>query len=104
MRRWHMRVGCAVILVMAGGTWYFVGSGNSRPEQQPFVNVKGDGDAEASDIIEPLVVDGGLPVIVDTREPPLGPPLRVLLQLGMHQPPRPDANPDRPVRMPYADE
>ncbi len=67
---------------------------------------KGNGDAELSEVIEPLLVDRGNPVGVQTTEPPVddGPLPPVLLEPGTQQPPRPDADPAFVPRMPYADE
>jgi hypothetical protein len=64
-----------------------------------------DGDAEASDVIEPLIVDRGR-----TPDAPAPAPAkvawlpRVEWTPGMRQPPRPDAESGRALRMPYADE
>ncbi len=106
MRRWHWISGIVVLLMTAIGCWYYAHStdGGVELHLQANIGVKDDGNAEASDVIEPLVVECTLPVIVETREPPLAPPTRVTLDPGMRQPARPDANPDRPLLMPYADD
>ncbi len=106
MRRWHWLAGFAVVVAVVTGCWVLMDRFAGRIELQPRAAVapQDDGNAEASDVIEPLVVDGGMPAIIETREPPIGPPTRVVFEPGMQQPPRPDANPDRQVLMPYADE
>lgn len=67
-------------------------------------HAKNDGGAEQSEVIEPLIVDRGFPAA--TVEPPReeAPTPRVTLTPGMVQPPRPDAEPGRVRRMPFADE
>ncbi|MSQ94446.1 MAG: hypothetical protein EXR98_07810 [Gemmataceae bacterium] len=67
---------------------------------------KNDGNAELSETIEPLRVEGGGQTIALSPAPAwLGDPLpRIVLEPGMKQPPRPDGEPGRVLRMPYADE
>lgn len=81
---------------------------SSRTQQsQTSKTSKDDGDAEASDVIEPLVVDRGeVGVASDAR--PRGaeadPAPRVQWTPGMALPLRPDAGQGVALRMPYADE
>src|SRR5207253_945570 len=66
--------------------------------------VKDNGDAEASDAIEPLIVMGGFGVPQSTPVREQGQTPRVQWTFGVAQSPRPDADPGRVLRMPYADE
>jgi hypothetical protein len=107
-----------VVLGGVGGVWFFwarLSATNSNlvaanDPDRASQNTKGEADDEASDVIEPLVVDSG-----SQKEDGSGAPegdfavelesvLRAILEPGMKQPPRPDAEPGAPSRMPYADE
>lgn len=116
MRKWLWLGIPTIVILGVGGYWYLSKTStvtipdreveNRNDAERVAQNQKHDGDAEASDVIEPLVVDRGgqtsepsLPPVVDE-----GPMPRVVLTPGTKQPPRPDAEPDRVLRMPYADE
>ena len=114
MRKWLLIGAATTAFAIVGGVWYYTtreetNAGwrlTSRGDvvwDQP--SVKHDGDSETSDTIEPLVVERSVPV-VQSVEPPVddAPMARVVLTLGMTQPPRPDSEPGKALRMPYADE
>ena len=109
MRKWQWIGLLSVALGSAYGYWYWTTPTSSAIEVSPFATItpqfKDDGDAEASEVIEPLEVDRLHAVAVQTPEPPIddGPMPRVLLESGMEQPPRPDVEPGTKLRMPYAD-
>lgn len=109
MRKWICIALVGAFVVSLCAYWVFVKDTNSSnrgapddgrlTRQQPF----DDGDAEASEVIEPLIVDrGGVAVM---PPPPVGyfagPIERALLGQESHQPARPDG---QVRRMPYADE
>jgi hypothetical protein len=111
MRKWLWIGALSVALSGAGGYWYLSTKTIVDVGPRPFVgpvasNGRNDGDAEASDVVEPLIVDRGNTFGVQSPEPPVddGPMSRVVLEPGMKQPPRPDAEQGRVPRMPYADE
>jgi hypothetical protein len=75
------------------------------PNPSPIVkNRDDDGNGEVSEVIEPIIVERWVPP-PETPEPPHDdePAPRVNLQPGMAQPPRPDEEPGKVLRMPYAD-
>ena len=114
MHKYFWIVVVTAALGAGSGYWYLtIKPTDVIPERitirpvQVLPEVKNDGDAEMSDVIEPIIVDrgsnrGG----VQSLEPPTddGPLARVILEPGMQQPPRPDVEPGRVPRMPYADE
>jgi hypothetical protein len=112
MRKWLWIGTLSFTLGSVGGYWYFTANTtgmNSNRESDDVnrvvLNDKKDGDAEASEEIEPLIVDHGKFSVQDPAAPvDEGPMPRVVLEPGMKQPPRPDAAPGRAPRMPYADE
>src|SRR5260370_12206638 len=112
MRKWLWIGTLSFTVGSVGGYWYFTANTtgmNSNRESDDVnrvvLNDKKDGDAEASEEIEPLIVDPGKFSVQDPPAPvDEGPMPRVVLEPGMKQPPRPDAAPGRPPRMPYADE
>jgi hypothetical protein len=113
MRKW-LGIGLLSVAVVGVGAYGFYTQTNGWITRRgPDVeNVRGqhgksDGDAEPSDVIEPLIVqrpnDAPAPaevvggVVVELA--------RVVLEPGMPQPPRPDVNVEPGTeRMPYADE
>ena len=115
MRKWLLIGAMSAALMSAAAYWYFTtkaAESNSQPNSayvnRGLPNDKKDGDAETSEAIEPLIVEGGAPH-VQGSEPAdggadHGPMPRVVLRPGMKQPPRPDAALGRGRRMPYADE
>ena len=117
MRRW-LCIGIAyVVLGGIGIGWYLLGSklttesfvpqtSSSETATRSAPSQTQEGDGEASDAIEPLVVENSTPAQLQqadwgAEEAPLS---RVVLARGMQQPPRPDAQPGQAPRMPYADE
>ncbi|MBI2808637.1 MAG: hypothetical protein HYX68_26915 [Planctomycetes bacterium] len=106
----------AMALGCAAGYWHFMRQPHEplrgqrvaerSKAQRVMPPVIDEGDAEASDVVEPLVVDRGPQTPTFTEEPPWTdePMARVALTRDMTQPPRPDAEPGAKVRMPYADE
>jgi len=112
MRRWLSLAILMSMVVVATGIWYssrpWTGTnigGKTLTRQTVRANVKDDGDAEASEVIEPLVVDRGAPVVAPSVPiVDVGPILRAQMMPGMQQPPRPDGVPGYQLRMPYADE
>src|SRR5262249_2036398 len=108
MRRWLWIGTLSLMLGSIGGYWFLATKTtetNSSRERDDVNRVvpsdKKDGDAEASEEIEPLIVDPGRFSVQNPVAPvDIGPMPRVVLEPGMKQPPRPDAAP----RMPYADE
>jgi hypothetical protein len=113
MRKWLFSGTMIFALGCVGGYFYF-----HRTATDPILPdnmlktdnndriAKNDGDAELSETIEPLRVEGAGSATV--ASPPSAwaheSPARVVLEPGMKQPPRPDGEPDRVLRMPYADE
>lgn len=112
MRKWILPAFAILAIFGIFGYWYF-----AKPTPQPPVThnpgkpgvlasvAKNDGDAEASEVIEPLVVDRGVSAPAPARivaNVELMP--RVEWKPDMRQPPRPDAEFSRTLRMPYADE
>lgn len=65
--------------------------------------VTNDGEAEASEVIEPLMVLNSMPPIV-TAPAEMEELARVNIEPGAKQAPRPDQEPGKILRMPYADE
>src|SRR5258708_5964898 len=110
MRKWLWVGGITIALGGMGGYLYF-----AKPAPSPLVDpltkmnvppkVVDDGHGEASEPIEPIPVDSAPPP-PRPRAPVKddGPIARVVLEPGMQQPPRPDAEPGRAPRMPYADD
>ena len=114
MRKWLWMGTAAVVLGSVGTYWCYLASPSDDPgtpgldrrttPQRQTAASKHDGNAESSDTIEPLVVEGSSAVIrmpEASEEPAM---TRVVLTAGMCQPPRPDAESGKLVRMPYADE
>ena len=112
MRKWLWL--SMIVVAGLGGSWYFGGwrqTGTTEPWRSEASEGRvvhqdndrrtpaNDGDAETSDTIEPLVVEGSVPAVAPSASN-VTPPERAVLAPGMIQPPRPDAMP----RMPYADE
>jgi hypothetical protein len=112
MRKWLWIGTLGFTLGSVGGYWYFTtqttGTNSNRESDdvnRVVLNDKNDGDAEASEEIEPLIVDPGKYSVQNPAAPvDDGPMPRVVREPGMKQPPRPDAAPGRVPRMPYADE
>src|SRR5262245_25978372 len=112
MRKWlALAIPAAAILGIAG--YWLLSSGSDETNERPPRSVvtrqaqRDDGDAEASDVIEPLIVDRGTPdapTVIFTTPFNHGPLPRVTWSPGMDQPVRPDATTGRVLRMPYADE
>ncbi|HZZ80866.1 MAG TPA: hypothetical protein VFE62_20355 [Gemmataceae bacterium] len=110
MRKWLGLGVLAAAVLGAIAYWQF-----NRPEivverkttEEPVVQkssgTSNDGDSEASEVIEPLIVDRGMSQeVMPPRFVSIDDGVsRVELTPGMKQPPRPDT--DAP-RMPYADE
>jgi hypothetical protein len=96
----------ALLTVLAGvGVWYFASLRPTPPTEWTRQHrVNHDGDAELSDVIEPLWVERGRIEPVPTVRMADEPMARVVLEPGMTQPPRPDLDPNKTLRMPYADE
>jgi hypothetical protein len=104
---------CGAVVVFASvglaGYWFFSSphspnrdmnprTGETRLTRQTKID---DGAAEASEVIEPLIVDRNTAPVVPTVVPvDAGPASRIEWVNGMQQPPRPDAG----KRMPFADE
>lgn len=117
MRKWlGIGVLCAVGAAGAGASGYWLAArttGWIAQGLQVVEKVRGlhavgprdDGNAEPSDVVEPLVVDDG-----KSPAPEQGPgelddaPARVTEQPGAQTPPRPDADSGEAPRMPLADE
>jgi hypothetical protein len=115
-------IGLATVAIgCAAGIWFYLA--NSRAANSNLgakgdtgrvsQKNKGDGDGEPSDEVEPLVVDPGPPQVFGKAEAVLlegefgaemDTVLRAILEPGMKQPPRPDVEPGKAPRMPYADE
>ncbi len=113
MRKWLFIGTMALSLACIGGYLYFHGTATDPDLPENLLNkdgpnrvAKNDGDAEQSDTIEPLKVEGSGAVNTANPAPPWtdNPLPRVILEPGMTQPPRPDGEPGRALRMPYADE
>jgi hypothetical protein len=114
MRRWHWLTALAIgVGCIAAYAYYLTDSALPvrvdvpRPQEEPRrVEKKGDGDAEMSEPIEPIVVDRGPAGRTPVPEPPRAdePLPRVVLTPDTPQSPRPDADGKRTPRMPYADE
>lgn len=121
MRKWLGIGMLSVAVVGVGAYWLFTKTNVWTTRRGPAVeevrveNRKNDGDAEASEVIEPLTVypkytpapeevDGEFGVELGVQPPSSS--YRVLLEPGMRQPPRPDAEPgaETSPRMPFADE
>jgi hypothetical protein len=92
--------------IAVGGYFYFKRTPETRTV--PVSNIvrngpKDDGDAEASEAIEPLRVGAS---VEPSPAPSIdeGPMPTVALEPGQQQPPRPDTEPGTRLRMPYADE
>jgi hypothetical protein len=113
-------LGCVVGLWFLVATWpatdyYPV---EKTTAQSPAQKAKEE-DSEPSDVVEPLIVDPGPPQVIGKGEvgplvegefgveiglQPPAPVSRAVLEPGMKQPPRPDAETGVALRMPYADE
>lgn len=110
MRKW-LGISCLTIaLGSVGGYFYFeqVTAVPIRvPEKGVIVEIPKDprDDAEPSEDVEPIHVSVRTPN-VRPLEPTKddGPLPRVVLEPGVEQPPRPDEESGRVLRMPYADE
>ena len=112
MRKW-LSIGCVTVVVGSiVGYCYF-----ARPTTGPIVGplhkenvppkITGNyGDAYPSEApIEPIIVDHRTPPARPVKPAQDdGPMPRVMLEPGMQQPPRPDAEPGRTPRMPNADD
>ena len=107
MRKWQLVIILSMVALAVGGYLYL--TQKSPPKVTPIdppraaQGPKNDGDAEASEAIEPLRVNevgapNAAPTIDDGPMPP------VALEPGQQQPPRPDMEPGTKLRMPYADE
>ena len=111
MRKW---IGIALGIAVVGITGYWFMNRSNETSPTPDVpspqfhvtqQARNDGDAEASEVIEPLIVDRGVAPIELTPKAASAAWLpRVEWTPGMRQPPRPDVEPGRVLRMPYADE
>lgn len=110
MRKWLGVASLTVAFCGIGGYFYFAKS--TPPPITDLVHnvhvptkIKGDdGDAEPSEKpVEPIHVETGITRRMEAAKDD-GPMPRVMLEPGMKQPPRPDAEPGRAPRMPYADE
>lgn len=111
MRKWLGIGSLTVALCSMGGYLYF-----SRPTPVPIMGLGLEslvaipikphpGDTELSEAVEPLRVNDGTPNVgplAPAQDD--GPMTRVVLEPGVTQPPRPDEEPGRAPRMPYADE
>ncbi len=107
MRKWAGLVVVGIIGISIGVYWGFVKNSNGPDpgprnddrltRQQPF----DDGDAEASEVIEPLIVDRGVAASIP---PPVVNTIPMERATWTHESP-PTPRPDGQVRrMPYADE
>src|SRR5688500_4595962 len=104
MHKWQSTITLTVVCIAIAGYLVFTPAPTrktipvepSRWTQGP----KNDGDDEAGEVIEPLVVlNWG---VVDKRGESGAELLpRVELVPGVQQPPRPDAEPNKALRMPY---
>ncbi len=111
MNKWFWLGALAFVLGTGGVCWYFDMvkqielarlPAHLREAAHPAA-VPPD-DTEPSEPIEPFDVEGAEP---PTSEPPVvasAPLPRVVFEAGMQQPPRPDTEGGRILRMPYADE
>jgi hypothetical protein len=112
MRKWLGIGMLSVAVVGVGAYWFYMKTNGWTAKHEPSIEVrvvqngKSDGDAEASDVIEPLMVQPlqNTPAqeeFVGECEVELA---RVAQEPGIQQPPRPDMEPGKVVRMPCADE
>ena len=111
MRKWIWIT--PVLLVVGFAGYWFIKNNSGVPPMPDAPNpgfhvtqqARNDGDAEASEVIEPLIVDRGVAPVMPTPAPAAATWLpRVEWTPGVSQPPRPDREPGRVLRMPYADE
>jgi hypothetical protein len=112
MRKWICIAALTAIGASVGGYWY-ANHETAPREIEPVRPIvwrnsitipRDDGDAEASEMIEPLIVDRGsavaapgMPIVMDQSAP------RVQWTREITQPQRPDHEPGRVLRMPYAE-
>jgi hypothetical protein len=111
MRKWLGLGVLAIATLSAIAYWHFhktsevvEPNANDHRVVRDVKNVPHDGDAEASEVIEPLIVDRGKAQENSEKSPvSVSEPTdtRVVLAPGMPQPPRPELV---TRRMPYADE
>lgn len=109
MRKWLL-VGVAMLTLGSATmywhfnrpTWEVIDSPPVTPPVRS--NGNNDGNAEQSDVIEPLIVDDrpGAYTANITIQPEVA--SRAILATGISQPPRPDAENGAELRMPYAEE
>ena len=115
MRKWLCVGMLAAVVSITGGYWFFFKNPSATDQRQGILDLvdrltrqKGiDVDAEASEtieVIEPLVVDRGSAAPPARLSSDDGPMPRATWTGGMKQPPRPDVESGRVLRMPYADE
>ena len=108
MNRW-LWIGAATFVVGCVGGYVFHHMTDTVAERIPLAPPNfarnHDSDAETSDAIEPLIVEGAL--VGGSRRMPSGdaqPMPRVTMTVGTWLPPRFDCEPGTVLRMPYADE
>lgn len=115
MRKWlgigMLALMLSVALVGVGAYWLSTKTNGWTAKRQPDVVVRvaqngdNEGDAEPSEVIEPLIVQRQETPVLEQAAGEFGGELaRVVLEPGMDQPPRPDVEPGEVARMPYADE
>jgi hypothetical protein len=111
MRKWLWIGTASVVLGGAGVFWYldaarwFETATTVEVASRATTSTTTD-ESEPSDVFEPLPVEGFEPFLSQqsdggTSQAPMA---RVVLEPGTQQPPRPDAESGKILRMPYADE
>jgi hypothetical protein len=112
MRKWLGIGMLSVAVVGVGAYWFFTKTNGWTAKRGPAVenvrveNGRNDGAAEASEVIEPLIVQRSYNVAPEELNGEFGVELlpRVVLEPGVQQPPRPDVDSGNVARMPFADE